>query len=402
MLRKAHWAVILAACVVVSTLGVSWAVAGTTGKLSGKVTDDKGQPLAGVNVRIESQRVGAVSDDKGEYYIVGVLGDGTWSGRISWAMRRTWWTTSNGHARLHHRVERQDEAGSGADGGSARLSGAPAAPEGRRPTPRGSSRRTDDVSSMPTRGYQEAAAQQAGIVNFQRQIDREIPERHHAHRARRTAQRDRLLRRRLLAAGSAHRQRRRRRSTTTRSRRSWCMNGGFNAEYGRIMSGVVNVITREGTQKYSGQPRGASPTTSAASATSSSAPGSTTTTLYDGSFGGPILPGQDLGNVLLSGQRRWQGRPRAEVEFRRPAAVELAGRLDRSGARSRFRSASPMSLKVGGLWTPTTTGSEYLNTYRFNLIHSPALRGPESLAHRARSTTRSTPRPSTTLGASWF
>src|SRR5437667_8684612 len=53
-------------------LASSWA--GTTGKLTGKVTNEKKEPLAGVNIRVEGQRLGAVSDDKGEYFILSVPG----------------------------------------------------------------------------------------------------------------------------------------------------------------------------------------------------------------------------------------------------------------------------------------------------------------------------------------
>ena len=46
--------------------------AGTTGKLSGKVVNEKNEPLAGVNIRIEGQRLGAISDEKGDYFIIGI------------------------------------------------------------------------------------------------------------------------------------------------------------------------------------------------------------------------------------------------------------------------------------------------------------------------------------------
>src|SRR5437879_736094 len=39
--------------------------AGTTGKLTGKVVNEKKEPLAGVNIRIEGQRLGALTDDQG-------------------------------------------------------------------------------------------------------------------------------------------------------------------------------------------------------------------------------------------------------------------------------------------------------------------------------------------------
>ena len=52
-------------------------MAGTTGKLSGKVVNEKKEPLPGVNIRIEGQRLGAVSDDQGNYFIIGIPGGPT-------------------------------------------------------------------------------------------------------------------------------------------------------------------------------------------------------------------------------------------------------------------------------------------------------------------------------------
>jgi outer membrane receptor protein involved in Fe transport len=46
--------------------------AGTTGKVSGRVLDDKGQPVAGANVTIPAARVGAMSDLEGRYVILNV------------------------------------------------------------------------------------------------------------------------------------------------------------------------------------------------------------------------------------------------------------------------------------------------------------------------------------------
>src|SRR5215510_6615365 len=56
----------------------STAWAGTTGKLTGKVVNEKKEPLAGVNIRVEGQRLGALTDDNGVFVIVGVPG-GTWA-----------------------------------------------------------------------------------------------------------------------------------------------------------------------------------------------------------------------------------------------------------------------------------------------------------------------------------
>src|SRR5438093_633953 len=69
---------IRAAGVVILTLAACChaplARAGTTGKLAGRVTNEKKEPLAGVNIRVEGQRLGAISDDKGNYFILNIPG----------------------------------------------------------------------------------------------------------------------------------------------------------------------------------------------------------------------------------------------------------------------------------------------------------------------------------------
>ena len=169
MLRKAPWAVVLAALVVASTIGAPCAIAGTTGKLSGKVTNEKGEPLAGVNVRIESQRVGAVTGDTGEYYVVGVLG-GTYlvranlMGYAAFSADNVTITpdfTTELNIKLNTEAVQMEEVQVEAERpllqrdatGTARFISA------------------DQISRMPTRGYQEAASQQAGIVKFERQLE---------------------------------------------------------------------------------------------------------------------------------------------------------------------------------------------------------------------------------------
>src|SRR6185369_9455742 len=74
MLRRAPWAVVLPAVLCVAALTFGSAYAGTTGKLTGKVRNEKKEPLAGVNVRVEGQRLGAVTDENGDYTILGIPG----------------------------------------------------------------------------------------------------------------------------------------------------------------------------------------------------------------------------------------------------------------------------------------------------------------------------------------
>jgi len=56
----------------VSLFIVQGALAGTSGKLSGRVLDQKKQPLVGANVVIPSARLGAPSDAEGRFAIIGV------------------------------------------------------------------------------------------------------------------------------------------------------------------------------------------------------------------------------------------------------------------------------------------------------------------------------------------
>ena len=65
---------------VVLLLGIPmWASAGISGKISGRVTDrETGEPLLGANVVVEGTSYGAVSDDQGRYFIIN-LPPGTYS-----------------------------------------------------------------------------------------------------------------------------------------------------------------------------------------------------------------------------------------------------------------------------------------------------------------------------------
>ncbi len=55
-----------------SLTGIPGALAGTTGKLSGRVADKKNQPLVGANVAIPAARLGAVTDADGRFVIIGI------------------------------------------------------------------------------------------------------------------------------------------------------------------------------------------------------------------------------------------------------------------------------------------------------------------------------------------
>src|SRR6185369_2812910 len=147
------------------------ALAGTTGKLTGHVTDDKKQPLAGVNVRVEGQRLGGITDDQGNYFIIGILGgkytikmdligyapfvaenveiQPDFSTTLDAVMRTEAVQMNEVVVNAERPLLQKDVTGS-----TKFISG-------------------NEIEKLPVRGYRDAVAQQSGVVNFARQIDRE-------------------------------------------------------------------------------------------------------------------------------------------------------------------------------------------------------------------------------------
>jgi len=341
------------------------ALAGTTGKLAGRVTDDKKQPLAGVNVRVEGQRLGGITDDQGNYFIIGITG-GKYTVKMDLigyaafvaqnveitpdfsttldAVMKTEAVQMNEVVVNAERPLLQKDA----TGSTKFISGS-------------------EIQNMPIRGYREAVAQQAGTVNFGRQIDRESTNGStlilRGGRPNETAyyvdgfsQQDPLTGNSTTAINNSAIQ------------EVVLLNGGFNAEYGRIMSGVVNVITKEGGDNYEGS----------FEAVTDNLTGYGNDlfrskvydyNVYDGAFGGPLIKGKDLGSFYLSGQRRWQRDRGPRSNYTDPLPDNQLGGWTGQGKLSLTMSNST-DLKLGFL-NSSDDWSEYRNSYRFDLAHTP-------------------------------
>ena len=368
---RAMWLFALVACVGLAPS----ALAGTTGKLSGKVVNEKKEPLPGVNIRIEGQRLGAITDDQGEYFIIGVPA-GTYTVRINLMGYRPFaafnvvlspdFTTSldvtlsseavqlgEVHVDATRPLLQKDATG------TTRFLSA------------------EDIQRLPTRGYRDAAAQQTGVVNFARQIDNESQNNNtliiRGGRPNETA---------YFVDGVSQQDPLTGTSSTAISNNAISevvvMTGGFNAEYGRIMSGAVNVVTREGGPKYFGGVEAVSDVLAGKWVGADK----TDYNIYDVSLGGPLGIKHDNVTFYASAERRWQG-------DRSPSFIptEFAQQLDAAGltaGRKPNNSSAGYTLQGKLAWhlgdkaTLRASGigseddwREFRQSYLFDIAHTP-------------------------------
>jgi outer membrane receptor protein involved in Fe transport len=144
--------------------------------------------------------------------------------------------------------------------------------------------------------------------------------------------------------------------------------GGFSAEYGRNLSGIVNVATKEGTEEYTGS---FEVVTDNLSGDWIDTP-SYDQNIYAASLGGPLLARSENWRFHVAGERGWSrdATPSPIAGGRLPSNSngswlwngKLTGRLSPS-----------LDLRLG------STGSvqnwrEFRNVYRFDLLHAPRYR----------------------------
>jgi hypothetical protein len=211
--------------------------------------------VAGANIRIEGQRLGAITDENGHYQVVGIPG-GEYTVHVDMMGSAPFTATKVSIApdfttELIVTLKTPGDS-AGRDQG-----------RGDRPLLQKDATGTtrflsgDDIQKMPTRGYRDAAAQQTGVVNFKRGAYTGIladPEASNSNtliirggRPNETAYFvDGFSQQDPLTGNFNHRDQQQRDPGGGGDDRR------FAPEYGRIMSGAVNVVTREGGGHYSG------------------------------------------------------------------------------------------------------------------------------------------------------
>ncbi len=219
----------------------SLADAGTTGKISGKVTSDSGETLPGANVVITDGPavIGATTDSNGEYFILNVLGGtyrlkATFIGHQDVVVQNVRitpdFTTKQDFVLPTMTLEVE-----------AMVVTAEAPLVQKDQT---SSTRivvAEEIEALPLRGFAGVASLQAGVTNHDGNL---------YIRGGRLAEVD------FYVDGVSQKDLQSGRSTTSLNSNAIdqvvVTVGGFDAEYGRVMSGIVNVVTKEGGRDYSG------------------------------------------------------------------------------------------------------------------------------------------------------
>jgi outer membrane receptor protein involved in Fe transport len=285
-------------------LAVSVAVAGTTGKISGIVKDkNTGEPLPGVAVSIAGTTMGALTDQSGQYTILNVpVGSYTLKAQLVGF-------TSVEATDLRVSVDLTTSF----DFDLASLtveSGEVVIVKAERPlilqdqTASLNIKSKEEIQQMPTRGYQDVVSLNSGVVAFQenaalrtrgsgvREISNEPSLNIRGGRSSDVA---------YYVDGFSQQDPLTGLSTTAINNNAieevQMTTGGFNAEYGKISAGVINVTTKEGAPDYAGNVE---------MITDNFHGESYGYNTYAVDFTGPLTPTFKALSFYLSGERRWQ------------------------------------------------------------------------------------------------
>lgn len=356
---NAFWLLSFAALVFAVT---AWA--GTTGKLAGVVTDkSSGQPIPGAAVSIVGTTWGALTDEEGRFVILNIP-PGTYILRAA-IVGYTPVEVSNVGVSVDLTTVQDFSVGSEAvELGTVSVTA-------ERPMvqqDRTSSMRivgAEAVQNMPTRGYQDVVGLQAGSVRFADNVGvRQRGGRENSTAGTINIRGGRSSEVAYYVDGFSQQDPLTGLSTTQINNNSIqeisIVSGGFNAEYGLIMSGAVNVSTRAGSDKFHGVVE---------VITDNFHGENYDFNVYSGALSGPISPGSDNLTFYVAGERRWAG-------DREPHAT-AGGMLDNNESglwnwqgKVNWRPAGNVSALIG------TNGSvekwkEYRHDWRFNLEHAP-------------------------------
>jgi outer membrane receptor protein involved in Fe transport len=342
--------------------------AGTVGKISGVVKDKQsGEPLPGASIQIVGTQMGAATNPKGEYFIINVP-PGKYTVKASLI----------GYAPMEVQnvdvsvdlttfldfplVSQAIELGKGITVVAER----PLLIKDQTASIR--VMEAEELQNMPTRGYQEAISLQSGVVSYTDNPNTRLRgDRENTNTPALNIRGGRSSEVAYYVDGFSQQDYLTGNATTAINQNAiqevTVTTGGFNAEYGKIMSGAINVVTKEGGAKYSGNVELV--TDNGINSKSERYDYN----LYDLSLSGPLIPGNDKTSFFISGERRWQG-------DRSPSGIgggilknNTLGGYTWQG-KFGFKLTNAMDLKLGTLGS-IDDWREYRNAYLFDASHMP-------------------------------
>ena len=347
------------------------ALAGTTGKISGVVTDKtSGQPVPGAAVSIVGTTWGALTDEAGRYVILNIpVGTyvlkaaivGYTPIEVSNVGVSVDLTSIQDFALTSEAVEmgtvsvtaerplvKQDRTS------SLRIVGA------------------EDVQNLPTRGYQDIVGLQAGSIRFADNVGvRQRGGRENSTTGTVNIRGGRSSEVAYFVDGFSQQDPLTGLSTTQINNNSIeevsIVTGGFNAEYGLIMSGAVNVITKGGSDKFSGTFEAITDNWHGDSKVVST--NKYDFNVYSAVLSGPIMKNSDKLTFYAAGERRWLGDREPHATHDGMLPDNNSGLWNWQG-KVNWRPSGNVSALVG------TNGSvekwnEWRNDYQFDLQHAP-------------------------------
>jgi len=138
--------------------------------------------------------------------------------------------------------------------------------------------------------------------------------------------------------------------------------GGFNAEYGWIASGAINVSTKEGGDKLQGT----------VEAVTDNFHGSNYDyNIYDVSLSGPLVPSSDRAKFIVSMERRYKGDREPSIAANGPLQENSTAGWTWRG-KFNYKLAKAMELKLGAL-SSSDKWQFWQSEWQFNSDHMPRL-----------------------------
>ncbi|MFN0151322.1 MAG: TonB-dependent receptor domain-containing protein [bacterium] len=345
------------------------AQAGTTGKLAGRVRDNStSQPIPSATITIRDTRYASISDENGQFFILNVpTGDYTIDVHaLGYRDASTAATHVTADFTTSVTIEMQSVV---------TVVTPVVSVEGTRPLIQRDATTTvrvidaEEIANSPSRGYLDIVARQTGVVSFANHNAFQIGATERTNTPVLVMRGGRPEEVGYYVDGFSQQDLQSGFTTATVPNAALSeivvMPGGFAAEYGRNLSGVVNIATKEGGDRLSGSFEALS---DGPSGDWIGTP-SYDQNIYAATLGGPLVPGSNTWRFFGAVERGWSrdGTPSPLSDGQLPGNsvgswlwnAKISGKLSNS-----------VDVKLG------STGSqqawrEYRNVYRFDLDHAP-------------------------------